>query len=162
MNGKADGKLGGILYFEKYGIYCLVYAKTPDESNGKNAIYMTTWKFENEKITNNRTMTVKTFSTGNVMQVRAGRFGDDKVFITYSDTTHEGGNNKGNFEKGSTPYFFLNDVPNRKKLKSDVKLTKLIMNTNEDLRTFGDGVLIWATSNKDGKLSIIKIGIVNY
>ena len=38
-NGSADGKLGGILYFEKYGIYCLVYAKTPnvseDSYNGK-------------------------------------------------------------------------------------------------------------------------------
>ena len=32
------------------------------------------------------------------------------------------------------------------------------MNTNEDLRTFEDGVLIWATSNKQGKLTINKIG----
>ena len=27
MNGQADGKLGGLIYFEKYGIYCLVYEK---------------------------------------------------------------------------------------------------------------------------------------
>ena len=124
---------------------------------------MTTWKFENNKITTVKTMTVKTFASGkNVMQVRAGKFGDDKAFITYMETTNEGGNGYGNVPKGITPYFFLIDAPNRKKLKSDVKLTKLIMNTNEDLRTFGDGVLIWATSNKDGKLSIIKIGTVNY
>ena len=32
------------------------------------------------------------------------------------------------------------------------------MNTNEDLRTFYDGVLIWATANKNGKLVINKIG----
>ena len=161
MDGRADGKLGGLMYFEKSKIYCLVYAKTPDPSTNKTIIYMTTWQFANNKMTNIRTMTVKTFTSGKtVMQVRAGKFGDDKVFITYMDTTS--GSYYGNVESGTTPYFFLIDVPNRKKLKSDVKLTKLIMNTNEDLRTFGDGVLIWATSNKDGKLSIIKIGTVNY
>ena len=32
------------------------------------------------------------------------------------------------------------------------------MNTNEDLRTFADGVLIWAASKSDGKLAINKIG----
>ena len=166
MNGSADGKLGGLLYFEKYGIYCLVYAKTPnvseDSYNGKNIIYMTTWKFENNEITEQKTKIVKEFSTGNVMQVRAGKFGDDKVFITYSDTTGTGGQGYGNVPKGTTPYFYLYEITKQKKLKSDVKLTKLIMNTNEDLRTFEDGVLIWATSNKDGKLSIIKIGTVNY
>ena len=34
----------------------------------------------------------------------------------------------------------------------------LFMNTNEDLRTFRDGVLIWGSTNKDGKLVINKIG----
>ena len=32
------------------------------------------------------------------------------------------------------------------------------MNANEDLRTFDDGVLFWATSNSEGKLVIDKIG----
>ena len=124
---------------------------------------MTTWQFKNNKIVNNKTMIVKKFASGkNVIQVRTGKFGDDKAFITYIETTSEGGNYYGNVLEGTTPYFFLIDVPNRKKLKSDVKLTKLIMNTNEDLKIFGDGVLIWATSNKEGKLYIIKIGIVNY
>ena len=33
------------------------------------------------------------------------------------------------------------------------------MNTNEDLRTFRDGVLIWATSDSDNYLVINKIGV---
>jgi len=36
------------------------------------------------------------------------------------------------------------------------------MNTNEDLRTFEDGVLIWATANKEGKLTINKIGKTHF
>ena len=166
MNGSADGKLGGLLYFEKYKIYCLVYAKTPvesnDSNNGKNIIYMTTWQFENNKITNNKTTEVKVFSSGNVMQVRAGKFGDDQVFIMYSETTGTGGQGYGNIPKGTTPKFYLIDITKSKKLKQDVSLSKLIMNTNEDLRTFDDGVLIWATSNKEGILSVIKIGTSGY
>ena len=60
-NGHADGKLGGILYFEKYKLYCLIYAKIPNNStedkNGKNIIYITTWKFEikNKTITDIKT-----------------------------------------------------------------------------------------------------------
>ena len=65
MNGTADGKLGGLLYFRKEKIYCLVYAKTPnvseDSNNGKNIIYMTTWKYENNLIANIKTIIVKTF-----------------------------------------------------------------------------------------------------
>ena len=102
---------------------------------------MTTWKFENNKITNTKTISVKTFASGkNVMQVRAGKFGDDKVFITYMDTTSEGGNWYGNVPKGTTPYFCIYNVTTSKKVKADAKLSKLIMNTNEDLRTFADGV----------------------
>ena len=41
---------------------------------------------------------------------------------------------------------------------NDQTYDKLLMNTNEDLRTFRDGVLIWGTSNADGKLVINKIG----
>ena len=160
MAGEADGKLGGLLYFKKHQIYCLIYAKTPNESDGKNRIYMTTWKFDikSDKITNTKTMTVKTLADGkNIGQVRAGKFGDDKVVIIYSETT-EKGNFHGSVPKGTTPYLFVIDVLKLKRLKSDVKHNKVIMNTNEDLRTLGNGCLIWATSNKDGKLSIIKIG----
>ena len=48
MNGQSDGKLGGLLYFEKSGLYCLVYAKTSN-ADSKKVIYLTTWKFENNK-----------------------------------------------------------------------------------------------------------------
>ena len=43
-NGSADGKLGGLIYFENLGIFCMVYAKTPnasdDNKNGKDIIYI--------------------------------------------------------------------------------------------------------------------------
>jgi len=38
-NDHADGKLRGILYFEKHKLYCLIYVKIPnnstDDKNGK-------------------------------------------------------------------------------------------------------------------------------
>ena len=162
-NGRADGKLGGILYFEKYKLYCLVYAKTPNYSddaqkNEKSMIFITTWKFENNKISNNNTYEIKIFQTGNLMRLRAGKYGDDGIFITYAETNSSGNGGYGYISKGTIPRVYVVRVPDMKTLISDKIYDKLLMNTNEDLRTFRDGVLIWGSTNKEGKLVINKIG----
>ena len=164
-NGHADGKLGGILYFEKYNLYCLVYAKTPnhstDEKNGKNIIYITKWEFEtkNESFINNKTIEIKVFENETLMQVRAGRYGDNKVFIIYS---YKPKNSKdfgwGYVDMGTIPYLCIFDISTSKIIKDGIKMDKFVMNTNEDLKSFNDGVLIWASTNKEGKLIIQKIG----
>ena len=164
-NGHSDGKLGGILYFEKYNLYCLVYAKTPnhstDEKNGKNIIYITTWEFEtkNESFINNKTIEIKVFENETLMQVRGGRYGDNKVFIIYS---YKPKNSKdfgwGYVDMGTIPYLCILDISTSKIIKDGIKMDKFVMNTNEDLKSFNDGVLIWASTNKEGKLIIQKIG----
>ena len=165
-NGRADGKLGGILYFEKYNLYCLIYAKIPnnsnDDKNGKNIIYITTWKFElkNETFSDIKTIEIKVFENQTIMNVRAGKYGDDKVFIIYSEKPQ---NSKdwgwGYLDMGTIPHLYIIDISTLKKIKDNIKLDKLTMNTNEDLKTFNDGVLIWAATNKEGKLIIHKVGI---
>ena len=96
MIGWTDGKLGAILYYEELGLYALVYAKTPDhsdnEKNGKNIIYITTWKFNNGNFEDITTKDIKIMDTENIMQVRAGKFGNDKVVITYTKTKTQGHN----------------------------------------------------------------------
>jgi len=161
-SGPADGKLGGILYFEKFKLYCLVYAKTPNYSddvqkNNTNIIFITSWKFENN-IISNKTYEIKIFKTGNLMQLRAGKYGDDKIFITYAETSYSGNGGYGSIYKGTIPRVYVVRVPDMTTIISDEKYDKLLMNTNEDLRTFRDGVLIWGGANKDGKLVIHKIG----
>ena len=156
-NGKADGRLGGILYFSELGLYCLVYAKTPDVDKGKHVIYLTTWKFIDNQITNNQTYIIKTIESNHVLQVRAGRYGKDKVFIMYYEDT-SGTSMFGYLDKGSIPKLYIIKLPEITKIVDDIAYDKLLMNTNEDLRTFEDGVLIWATSNTEGKLYINKIG----
>ena len=166
--GPADGKLGGILYFDKYKLYCLVYAKTPNYSddlqkNGTNIIYVTTWKFENNEITNNKTYEIKVFRKdiiSNVMQLRAGKYGDDKIIIIYREIDYDPGfwGYKGDIPKGTVPKVFVIRVSDMKTIIYDKIYDNLLMNTNEDLRTFRDGVLIWGATNKDGKLVIHKIG----
>ena len=71
-NGLANGRLGGILHFSELGLYCLVYAKTPDVDKGKHVIYLTTWKFIDNQITNIQTHVIKTLQSNYVAQVRAG------------------------------------------------------------------------------------------
>ena len=163
--GPADGKLGGILYFETYELYCLVYAKTPNYSddpqkNNKTIIYITTWKFENKIISNERTYEIKVFDNieENVMQLRAGKFGDDQIIIIYGETNLFGNNNYGKISKGTKPKLFLISVTDMSITINDKEYDNLLMNTNEDLRTFRDGVLIWGAADIDGKLIIHKIG----
>ena len=160
--GWADGKLGGLLYFEELELYCMVYAKTPnyseDDKNGKNIIYMTTWKFVDGKIEQTIVKEIKIFETNNIMQVRAGKLGNDKVFITYIETDKAGHNYYGNVPKGTIPNIFVIKLPDLEFIKNDEKLDDLLMNTNEDLRTFRNGVLIWATSDSNNNLVINKIG----
>ena len=161
--GWADGKLGAILYFDKLELYCLVYAKTPnhssDEKNNKNIIYITTLKFINGKIEQTTFKEIKVLEKGNIMQIRAGKLGDNEVFITYLHTNSSGHNYYGNIPRGSSPKVFVVKLSNFELIKNDEKIGKILMNTNEDLRTFRDGVLIWATSDSDNYLVINKIGV---
>ena len=152
QRGNADGRLGGILYFEKLDIFCLVYAKTPDpegENQGKNVIYATTFTFKNKKFNIERTQPIKIIENSSIVQVRAGKLGDDLLVIKYAEKS---------LSKGILPNVYVFQLPDFKNKVNDQQYEQLLMNTNEDLRTFGDGVLIWATSNKDGKLVINKIG----
>ena len=161
--GWADGKLGSILYFENLELYCLVYAKTPnhssDDKNNKNIIYITAWKFINEKIEQTTIKEITVLDKINIMQVRAGKLGDDQVFITYFETGSAGHNYYGNIPKGSSPYVVVVKLPNFEIIQKDEKIGKILMNTNEDLRTFRDGVLIWATADSNNYLVINKIGV---
>ena len=161
--GPADGKLGGILYFEKYELYCLVYAKTPNYSddptkNNTAVIFITTWKFEDNTISNEKTYEIKVFNTGNLMQLRAGKYGEDYIIIIYAETEKEGNNGYGNVAKGTKPKVFVISVSDMSKVVNDKTYDNLLMNTNEDLRTFRDGVLIWGGADSEGNLVIHKIG----
>ena len=160
-NGWADGRLGGLLYFDKLELYCLIYAKTPnyskDDKNNKNIIYISTWKFNNSKIEPANVTEIKVLETNNVMQLRAGKFGSDKVFIMYHETKTSGHNYYGNVPRGTVPKVFVIRLPDFEFIRDDVKIDSLLMNTNEDLRTFRNGELIWATSDSKNNLVINKI-----
>ena len=153
--GRSLGNLGGILYFEKLSLYALVYAKNPkhclngDNSNcGKPIIYVTTWKLSNGKIISNQTKEIIIFDDAqSLIRFRAGKYGNDKIFIMFSGYIHE----------GPPPNVTVIQLPNFNCLVDNKIITNIVMNSAEDLRTFDDGVLIWASTQKD-KLVINKIG----
>ena len=60
--------------------------------------------------------------------------------------------------KGTIPKLIVLKLPDNEFVVNDVEKENLLMNTIEDLRTFSDGTLIWATANINGKLVINKIG----
>ena len=93
------------------------------------------------------------------MQLRAGKLGDDKLFIIYAPTTTSGSHWYGNVPRGTVPRVFVIELPNFNIKEDDKQIEGLLMNTNEEIKTFQDGVLIWATSNSNGNLTINKVGI---
>ena len=141
----------------------MVYAKTPvgssEENAGKNIMYVTLWNFENKKYSNINIKIVKNFGEDdNVMQLRAGKYGDNKLFIIYAPTKTKGSHRYGSVSKGTIPKVFVIELPSFKIIINDQQYNNLLMNTNEDLRTFADGVLIWAAASSSGNLTINKIG----
>ncbi len=53
---------------------------------------------------------------------------------------------------------YIYQLPSLNLIKEDISNDKLYMNSNEDLRTFHDGVLIWGTADEEKKIVIHKIG----
>ena len=160
-HSKAVIKLGGIVYFEKLKLYVVVYTKTPtSESDGEeNIIYATLWKFENKQYINKETKVIKNFGEdNNIIQLRIGKYGDNKLLIIYTSTKTKGSNLNVTVGEGTIPNLFVIELPSFKYLANDQQYDNLLMNTNEDLRTFDDGVIIWATANSSGNLVINKIG----
>ena len=92
------------------------------------------------------------------MQLMAGKYWDDKLFIIYAPTTTSRSHVYGNVPRGTVPKVFIIELPSFKISKNDIQIDDLLMNTNDELRTFHDGVLIWATSNAEGNLTINKVG----
>ena len=92
------------------------------------------------------------------MQLRAGKYGEDYIFIMYAETNRFGHNGFGDVAKGTKPKVFVLSIPSMNKIINDQLYDNLIINTNEDLRTFRDGVLIWGGADQEGNLVIHKIG----
>ena len=78
-SGYAYGRIGGLLFFEKLGIFCLVYAKAPDPkgvNKYKDVIYVITFTFDKNntdktKYSVNKTQALKVFQTDNLVTLRA-------------------------------------------------------------------------------------------
>ena len=104
-----------------------------ENKNGKAVIYITTWKFTDKKIVDITTKEIKVFETGNIMQVRAGKYGNDKVIITYLGTNRAGHNYYGNIPAGSAPNIFVVELPDLALAIDDGKMNDLLLNTDEDL-----------------------------
>lgn len=164
-SGGAYGKIGGIMYFKKYGIYAVVFSNTNDPNTNRHGIYLLSWKFENA-ITKNETKTLVSLdSSKDVNQVRSGRLGEDYIVFFYNESNGASSIYPGSLKKGSKPKVYIyhigqgNFIVNGKSVdEMGLSNNNLFMSSNEDMRTFDDGVLIWASVGSDGKIYVNKLG----
>ncbi len=157
--GISYGKLGGIMYFKKYEMYAVVFSDTNDDTSNRHGLYYATWKLNDGEISNNVTKTIVQLDTSiDVNQVRAGRYGEDYIIILYSKNESTSSRYPGNLIKGSQPIIYVLNISSGNIIENGGSKSGIYMPTNEDMRTFDDGVLIWSGIGENGQIYIHKIG----
>ena len=157
--GRSNGKLGGIMYFKKYDMYAVVFSDTNDDTSNRHGLYYVTWKLNDDSISENVTHTIVALDTSiDVNQVRAGRYGEDYIVVLFSKNSSTASTYPGNLVKGSQPTIYIINISSNTIIERDVTKTGVYMPSNEDMRTFDDGVLIWSGVGENGQIYIHKMG----
>ena len=168
-NGTINGKLGGLLYYENDGTFVLVYSNTNDNVSGRHGIYMTSFKFNNEssgddnidgKFNDIKNTTILEISKDqDIYQIRAGQIGDN-ILILYSLSEGVASSFPGELPQSSTTLYAIvnkNGTINC----TGIELGKGHMPSNEGMKNFKDGRLLWASISPENKIFIHKLGTLN-
>ena len=170
VNGTINGKLGGLLYYENDDTFVLVYSNTNDEVSGRHGIYMTSFNFEDDssssddidddKFTNIKNTTILEISKDqDIYQIRAGQIGDN-VLILYSLSDGVASSFPGELPQNSTTLYAIvnkNGTINC----TGIELGEGHMPSNEGMKNFKDGRLLWASISPENKIIIHKLGTLN-
>jgi uncharacterized protein YxeA len=168
-NGTSLGKFGGLFYFSLLSRFGTVYSNF--NSTGENyhitiALFNIIEQKEDNKVSYNidiNTYHIRTFeSDADIYQVRVGKIGDDLI-ILYSITGEKVDKNYGDLPKGSpTSYMIVSwDSANNNFTATKYNGTSLgkgRIPTNEALKNFKDGRLIWASVDENNYLIINRLG----
>ena len=157
--GISYGKLGGIMYFQKYEKYAVVFSNTNDDTSNRHGLYYATWKLTDGVISDTVTTEIVRLDTSiDVNQIRAGRYGEDYIIILFSKSETTASTYPGYLNKGSQPTIYVLNINDGSIIENGSTKTGIYMPTNEDMRTFDDGVLIWTGIGENGQIYIHKLG----
>jgi hypothetical protein len=160
-------KLGGLVYIPKYEILAMVYSQTKDASQGKNGIYISLFSFSSSELSyKGGVFPLKEFeSNQDVFNVRAGKLGD-LIIVLYvlSSDSETVDKNDGNLPKGKNTMMMVVEVTGKENI-SIVNNGLLVgtdaIGTNEDMRNFKDGRLIWTSVDQNGNVIVHRLGTLS-
>jgi hypothetical protein len=167
--GTSLGKFGGIVYLPSLSKFATIYS---NHNSTDNTYYITISLFNIiEQVVSGTTNLqvavnmyyIRTFEAGaDVYQVRAGKLGED-IIILYSLSAESVDKNYGDLPKGAaTSYIVASwDSVNNNFTAAKYNGTSLGFGripTNEALKNFKDGRLIWASIDSNGNLIINRLG----
>jgi hypothetical protein len=163
-NGESKGKLGGIFYFSNDNSFVLVYSNTNDDVSKRHGIYMTSFNFNEEDEENRfynikKTTILELSSNQDLYQIRAGQLGDN-VIILYSLSEGAASSFPGILpQKSTTLYAIVNKNGTIKKTGGNLGESQ--MPSNEAMKNFHDGRLLWASISPDNTIVVHKLGTLN-
>ena len=172
--GTSLGKFGGIVYLPSLSKFAAIYSNHNSSDNTYN-ITISLFSIEETVVSGATNYEIKvnmyyirTFEAGaDIYQVRAGKLGEN-IIILYSLSSENVDKNYGNLPKGSaTSYIVASwDSVNNNFTATKYNGTSLGFGripTNEALKNFKDGRLIWASIDANGNLIINRLGtLIDY
>ena len=151
-------KIGGLMYLSDYSLLCLVFAQTNDVEANRHGIYISMFSYSRSY--SSSLYSIKALNTSNdVYNIRAGHVGNN-IIILYSLSSTTASRTTGDLPKGSPTYLLLVKYDGSKFaiVKDSVLLGNGYMGTNEDMRNFKDGRLIWTSIDVNGNILIHRLG----
>ena len=154
-------KVGGLMYLSDYSLLCLVFAQTNDAEAKHHGIFLALFSYSRSYSSSLYSL-LELDASKDIYNIRAGHVGNN-IIILYSLSSTTTSRTTGDLPKGSPTYLLLAKYDGEKFeiVKKDVLIGNGYMGTNEDMRNFKDGRLIWTSIDANGNILIHRLGTLN-
>ena len=166
QNNFSYAKLGGLVYLPSYDILALVYSQTKDSAQGKNGIYMALFYFADLNYGAGQ-IPLKEYDSSetDIFNIRAGKLGNYLIVLyvlsTNSETVDKNG---GNLPKGKNTMMMVINITGKERytiVQNGILIGTDVIGTNEDMRNFKDGRLIWTSVDANGYVMVHRLGTLS-
>ena len=168
QNNFSYAKLGGLVYFPSYEILAMVFSQTKDSSQGKDGIYLALFSYASLNY-DAHLFPLKEFDSSEVgvdiFNIRAGKL-DNSLIILYalSTSSENVDKNTGNLPKGKNTMMMVVKIKGKDSysiVSNSILVGTDAIGTNEEMKNFKDGRLIWTSVDANGYILVHRLGTLS-
>ena len=168
QNNFSYAKLGGLVYFPSYEILAMVFSQTKDSSQGKDGIYLALFSYANLNYKAGL-YPLKEFNSSEVgvdiFNIRAGKLDNSLIILYALSTSSENVNkNDGDLLKGKNTMMMVVKITGNESysiVSNSILVGTDAIGTNEEMKNFKDGRLIWTSVDANGYILVHRLGTLS-